>query len=102
MVGTEDDPFTHARTTLANPLERLLIAPFWVHFHCEHHVFMYVPCYNLESTHNLLMKKGYGPRMRVTKGYAEVLKRCASKPEEAMPPPGQPAERLAREPGMDF
>ncbi|HEV7693463.1 MAG TPA: fatty acid desaturase family protein [Hyphomonadaceae bacterium] len=102
MVGTEDDPFTHARTTLANPIERLLIAPFWVHYHCEHHVFMYVPCYNLENTHKLLIKKGYGPRMRITKGYSEVLKRCASKIEDAMPPPPRPVERLAREPGMDF
>mgnify|MGYP001810332849 FL=1 len=47
MVNTQDDPFTHARTTLANPLERLFIAPFWVHYHCEHHCFMYVPCYTL-------------------------------------------------------
>ena len=23
MVNTQDDPFTHARTTLANPIERL-------------------------------------------------------------------------------
>jgi fatty acid desaturase len=46
---------------------------------------MYVPCYNLEKTHKLLMKKGYGPRMRITRGYVEVLKRCASKPDEAMP-----------------
>ncbi|MEZ6024400.1 MAG: fatty acid desaturase family protein, partial [Hyphomonadaceae bacterium] len=30
-VNTRDDPFTHARTTLANVLERLFIAPFWVH-----------------------------------------------------------------------
>ena len=79
MVNTQDDPFTHARTTLANPLERLFIAPFWVHYHCEHHCFMYVPCYNLEKAHRLLMLKGFGERMRVTKGYAEVLKRCGSK-----------------------
>jgi fatty acid desaturase len=79
MVNTQEDPFTHARTTLANPLERLFIAPFWVHYHCEHHCFMYVPCYNLEKTHRLLMLKGFGDRMRVTKGYAEVLRRCGSK-----------------------
>jgi fatty acid desaturase len=83
MVATVADPFTHARTTLANPLERLLIAPFWVHFHCEHHAFMYVPCYRLEQTHKLLVHKGYRERMRITKGYVEVLKRCASKPAKA-------------------
>jgi fatty acid desaturase len=85
MVDTQDDPFTHARTTLANPLERLFIAPFWVHYHCEHHVFMYVPCYNLEKAHKLLLQKGYRERMRLTKGYVEVVKRCASKPAEATP-----------------
>src|SRR5262249_13752870 len=82
MVGTVTDPFTHARTTLANPIERLLIAPFWLHYHCEHHAFMYVRCYRLERTHKLLLQKGYRERMRITKGYVEVLKRCASKPVE--------------------
>lgn len=81
MVNTTDDPFTHARTTLANPVERLLIAPFWVHYHCEHHMFMYVPCYRLETMHRLLMAKGYGERMRLAGGYGEVLTRCASKTE---------------------
>src|SRR6185295_19162037 len=65
VVGTEDDPFTHARTTYSNPLERLFIAPFWVHYHGEHHVFMHVPCYNLPRLHRLLMRKGYADRMRI-------------------------------------
>ena len=83
MVDTRDDPFTHARTTIANPLERLFIAPFWVHYHCEHHCFMYVPCYNLEKTHRLLLQKGFRERMRITEGYVEVLRRCGSKDETA-------------------
>jgi fatty acid desaturase len=83
MVNTQEDPFTHARTTLANPLERIFIAPFWVHYHCEHHAFMYVPCYNLQKVHGLLLQKGYRERMRITKGYLEVLKRCASRSPEA-------------------
>jgi fatty acid desaturase len=78
---TADNPFSHARTTLANPIERLLIAPFWVHYHCEHHMFMYVPCYRLQGVHEGLKQKGLISRMQVTKGYAEVLKRCASKAE---------------------
>lgn len=79
MVNTQEDPFTHARTTIANPLERLFIAPFWVHYHCEHHCFMYVPCYNLEKAHKLLLGKGFRDRMRITKGYVDVLQRCGSK-----------------------
>ncbi|MEQ1618444.1 MAG: fatty acid desaturase family protein [Terricaulis sp.] len=77
VVDTREDPFTHARTTLANPIERLLIAPYWVHYHGEHHVFMYVPCYNLQSMHKMLMAKGYGARMRIARGYASVLRQAA-------------------------
>ncbi len=79
-VDTQDDPFTHARTTKANILERLFIAPYWVHYHGEHHVFMHVPCYNLPRTHALLMAKGYGERMRISPGYTSLLKRASSKP----------------------
>ncbi|WP_395645535.1 fatty acid desaturase family protein [Terricaulis sp.] len=77
VVNTEDDPFTHARTTRANILERLFIAPYWVHFHGEHHVFMHVPCYRLERMHKLLMAKGYDKRMRIAGSYAEVLRMAA-------------------------
>lgn len=76
-VDTTDDPFSHARTTLANAIERLFIAPYWVHYHAEHHVFMHVPCYNLPLAHRLLMQKGYGPRMTITPGYAAVLRQAA-------------------------
>jgi fatty acid desaturase len=72
-----DDPFTHARTTLANPIERLLIAPFWVHFHAEHHAFMHVPCYRLERMHHMLMDKGYWSRMKIAGGYLSVLNEAA-------------------------
>lgn len=77
VVNTKDDPFTHARTTLANPIERLLIAPYWVHFHGEHHVFMHVPCYRLQRLHRTLMDKGYWSRMRIAGGYPDVLRQAA-------------------------
>lgn len=79
MVETTADPFTHARTTLANPVERLLIAPFWVHYHAEHHMFMYVPCYNLPLLHRTLIAKGHGGRMRIARSYGEVLSIAAPK-----------------------
>ncbi|MEZ5973081.1 MAG: fatty acid desaturase family protein [Hyphomonadaceae bacterium] len=78
-VDTQDDPFTHARTTLANIFERLFIAPYWVHFHGEHHVFMHVPCYRLESLHRSLMDKGYWSRMHISPGYVCVLSEASSK-----------------------
>jgi fatty acid desaturase len=78
-VNTKDDPFRHARTTLANVFERLLIAPYWVHFHGEHHVFMHVPCYRLERLHRALMDKGYWSRMQIAPGYISVLSEATSK-----------------------
>jgi len=79
-VNTKEDPFTHARTTLANVVERLFIAPYCVHFHAEHHVFMHVPCYRLESLHRALLAKGYGERMQIAPGYVSVLREASSKP----------------------
>ncbi|MBY0563330.1 MAG: fatty acid desaturase family protein [Hyphomonadaceae bacterium] len=77
VVETREDPFSHARTTLANPLERLFIAPYWVHYHGEHHVFMHVPCYRLERLHAALMDKGYWSRMTIASGYWRVLEQAA-------------------------
>jgi fatty acid desaturase len=77
-VDTREDPFSHARTTKANILERLLIAPYWVHYHGEHHVFMHVPCYHLPRLHRMLMEKGYGARMQIAPGYWSVLTRASA------------------------
>jgi fatty acid desaturase len=79
-LSRPNDPFQHARTTLANPIERLFIAPYWVHYHSEHHLFMHLPCWNLPKAHELLMAKGYGPRMEIKPGYAAVLAQAASRP----------------------
>ncbi|MDX2238432.1 MAG: fatty acid desaturase family protein [Hyphomonadaceae bacterium] len=78
-VGKHDDPFRHARTTRANWLERLLIAPYDVHYHAEHHVFMHVPCWNLPKAHRLLGEKGYHDRMLIAPGYAPVLREATAK-----------------------
>jgi fatty acid desaturase len=83
VVDTREDPFTHARTTLANPFERLLIAPYWVHYHGEHHDFMHVPCYRLERMHKMLMEKDYWSRMHISPSYVSVLSEASSKPAAA-------------------
>jgi fatty acid desaturase len=78
-TSTGADPFSHARTTLANPIERLLIAPYWVNYHAEHHLFMYLPCYRLPDAHRLLMDKGLIKRMEVRRGYLAVMRLATSR-----------------------
>ena len=67
------DPFTHARTTQAGVIARMTVAPYWVNYHSEHHLFMGVPCYNLAATHRLLGTGGYHPKMTVSPNYRDVL-----------------------------
>lgn len=69
-----DDPFSHARTTYANIIERALVAPYWVNYHIEHHMFMGIPCYNLPAAHGELLGQGYAERMTIAAGYSDVLK----------------------------
>jgi len=78
LTPTTNDPLRHARTTLANPIERLLLAPYYVNYHCEHHMFMYLPCYRLPAAHKALAAKGLIPKMEVQRGYPTVLRMAAS------------------------
>lgn len=71
-----DNPLQNVRTTYANPVMRVLIAPYWVNYHLEHHLVMHVPCWNLRKLHNLMIAKGYGKDMRLSSGYWEVLKQA--------------------------
>jgi len=51
VEGSTDDAFRAARTTRASWWERAFIAPYWVNFHAEHHLFMHVPCWKLPRLH---------------------------------------------------
>lgn len=81
VAKDEPDPLRHARTTHANLIERAFLAPYWVNYHCEHHMFMHVPCYNLPRVRRLLARKGVTDRMLSAPGYLEVLKLASSRPE---------------------
>ncbi len=74
------DPLRHARTTHANLLERLFIAPYWVNYHCEHHMFTQIPCWNLARAHRLLAAQGVTARMELQPGYATVMRLASSAP----------------------
>ena len=75
----EPDPLRHARTTRASLIERMFLAPYYVNYHCEHHMFMHVPCYNLPRTHRLLKAKGVMAGMLTAPSYRDVLRQASSK-----------------------
>ena len=72
------DLFGSARTTYANMLERIFVAPYWVNYHLEHHLLMYVPCYRLPLFHRFLQENGFADRLQVSRGYLAVLNEVTS------------------------
>jgi len=80
IAKNEADPLRHARTTHANWLERAVLAPYWVNYHCEHHMFMHLPCWSLPKAHKLLEKQAAAAGMLIEPGgYVKVLKMASSK-----------------------
>ena len=96
MVGDADDPLRNTRTTLANWLARALVAPYFVNYHLEHHLFYYVPCYRLPALHRILREGPRGARLQIAPGYAAVLRQATSRPE-AMDRPGGLVHGLRRQ-----
>jgi len=79
VENSEIDPLRQARTTRAAWWERALIAPYWVSFHAEHHIFMHLPCWSLKRAHRLLKGKGVTDQMEVAPSYASVLKEASGR-----------------------
>ncbi|HEY1224425.1 MAG TPA: fatty acid desaturase family protein [Brevundimonas sp.] len=80
VEGSADDAFRAARTTRAGWLERAFIAPYWVNFHAEHHLFMHVPCWRLAKLHKAVRASPQGDQMEVADGYGAVLRTATRKP----------------------
>ncbi|GGF66242.1 Fatty acid desaturase [Mameliella alba] len=78
-VEFSEDPLRNTRTTLAGPLERLFLAPYWVNYHLEHHLVMHVPAHNLPRLHAMLRDKGVTGRMMLAEGYAQVLRAASAR-----------------------
>lgn len=68
-----EDPLQNVRTTQANWIARALVAPYWVNYHLEHHMVMYVPCWKLPAMHGAMLAKGLGPKMRIADGYGPAM-----------------------------
>jgi fatty acid desaturase len=83
IAKDEPDPLRHARTTRANLIERALIAPYYVNYHGEHHMFMHVPCWNLPRARRLLAHRGVTAGMEGAPGYLDVLRRVTTLPAGA-------------------
>ncbi|MBI3541856.1 MAG: fatty acid desaturase family protein [Deltaproteobacteria bacterium] len=67
------DPFKNTRSTEANWVARLTVAPIRVNYHLEHHLLMTVPYFNLPRLHRMLAERGALKNAYNAGGYAEVL-----------------------------
>ena len=76
VTGDRNNRLRNTRTTFANLFERALVAPYWVNYHLEHHLYTFVPCWKLRQAHRLLIDQGLGPQMELTPGYAAVLRKA--------------------------
>jgi fatty acid desaturase len=74
----ELDPLRQARTTKANLLERALVAPYWVNYHCEHHLFTQLPCWHLPKAHARLLTQEITAEMEIQPSYFELMRRATS------------------------
>lgn len=73
------DIWKNTRTTHANPVMALFIAPHQVNYHLEHHLLMTVPHYKLERFRKLLEERGALDGTPFASGYGEVLKLAATR-----------------------
>ena len=78
IAKDQPDPLRQARTTQAGWVERALLAPYWVNYHAEHHLFTQLPCWQLPRAHALLQQRGVTARMELQPGYPAVLRLATS------------------------
>ncbi|MEO7128636.1 MAG: fatty acid desaturase family protein [Rhodoferax sp.] len=78
IAQNEANPLLQARTTHAGWLERALVAPYYVNYHCEHHMFTQVPCWNLPKAHQILRRDGITAQMQTQPGYVSLLRAAAA------------------------
>jgi fatty acid desaturase len=82
VVGDNNDRLRNTRTTMANWGMRMVLAPYWVNYHLEHHLFVFTPCWKLPAAHRMLIAQGFGARMELAPGYLAVLRQATGKPHD--------------------
>ena len=80
VVSDPKDELRQTRTTLAPAWLRFFIAPHNVNYHLEHHLFMFVPHYNLPKAHRLLARSGVLERAEIAPSYWDVLRQATALP----------------------
>jgi len=78
MVLDAADPLRNARTIRAGVLARIFLAPYWVNYHLEHHLMVFVPCWKLRRLHAHLLARGLGERIETGSSYLRVLRQATS------------------------
>ena len=81
VVEFSSNPLKNVRTTYAGPIMRLLIAPYYVNYHLEHHLIMHMPCHSLPKVHRLMIGKGLRAEMEIGRTYWDVLRKAAGRSE---------------------
>jgi fatty acid desaturase len=78
LVSDDGDPLRNTRTVAAGLLARIFLAPYWVNYHLEHHLMVFVPCWKLRQAHAILLARGCGPRMEMAASYLEVIRQATA------------------------
>lgn len=78
MTEMVSDPMKNTRSTQANPLARITVAPHRVNYHLEHHLLMTVPYFKLPYFHRLLKERGGHVGSHQAENYRHVLKLTVS------------------------
>jgi len=95
VVGDNNDRLRNTRTTLTNGIMRMVLAPYWVNYHLEHHLFVYTPCWKLPAAHKILIEQGFGPRMELSQGYLPVLRKATAKDPSSPDASGRSGRRAS-------
>lgn len=70
-------PAMQTRTTKHGLISSLLLVPKNISYHCEHHLYPGIPCYNLPKVHNELLKhETVKENFYISNTYCDVFKDC--------------------------
>lgn len=84
-IRETDNPYSGTRTLVASRFEQMLISPYAVGHHLDHHLYPSVPCYRLRELHSELLKHDeYRRNAHVTYGFWALLGELAGRRPEAI------------------